>query len=55
MEGCGSAPLPFHQIRIVGFKMQIKPFNSGQNGIAKHVIQNAISGHGVQNVNSTIQ
>jgi hypothetical protein len=31
--------------------MQIKPFNSVQNGITKHVIQNAILGHVVQNAN----
>jgi hypothetical protein len=33
------------------FKMRIEPFNSVQNGITKHVIQNAIPGHGVQNAN----
>jgi hypothetical protein len=33
------------------FKMQIKPFNSVQNGITKHVIQNGISRHVVQNAN----
>jgi hypothetical protein len=27
------------------FKMRIKPFNSVQNAITKHVIQNGISGH----------
>jgi hypothetical protein len=40
--------MPF---RAMWFKIRIKPFNSVQNGIMKHVIQNAIPGHGVQNAN----
>jgi hypothetical protein len=38
--------MPF---RGMWFKMQIKPFNSVQNAIMKHVIQNALSGHVVAN------